>query len=180
MQEARDKITGLIRHAVEDQAHLELVTSEGKRTPRGGYPTCYLYAQRGTATVMTIEARWYSTAAAFDLYGPAVDDPADDSLWASRDLCRIQEQVDQGRQQIHILVPYNNEGQLGKLLWLVPALLDRIPEPWVVKDNISGAAASQAFPGKELAALLCSRMNLDAGPGGRYGVRPATAEEAAG
>jgi hypothetical protein len=54
--DARTKLTGLIRQAVEDQAGLELVTSEGHRTPRDGYLAEHLLAQQGNATVLAVHA----------------------------------------------------------------------------------------------------------------------------
>lgn len=130
MQEARDKITGLIRHAIEDQAHLELVTSEGKPTPRGGYPTTFMYAQLGNATLLTIEVAWYPGSASFDLYGPAVD-AADDALWTGRPeerrLRRGKQHYDHGRLQFSTFFHYSEGAKLDDLLWLVPVLLAWAP-----------------------------------------------------
>jgi hypothetical protein len=120
--DARDKLTGLIRRAIEDQAGLELVTSRGKPTPRGSYDTTWMFAQDGAATPMTIEAAWYPSSASFTLAGPAVD-RTDETFWTDRGLHRGRKNVDSGPLQCHLFVPYADAGRVNLLLGVLPALL---------------------------------------------------------
>jgi hypothetical protein len=120
--DARDKLAGLIRHAIEDEARLELVTSPGKPTPRGGYDTTWMYVQNGTATSMTIEAAWYPGSASFTLSGPAVEQ-ADEAFFAARRLHRGQKNVSHGPLQCPVFVPYADGGRVELLRAVLPALL---------------------------------------------------------
>lgn len=122
MIDASDKLAGLIRHAVEDEAGLELVTSPGKPTSRGGYNTTWMYAQNGSATFMTIEAAWYPDSASFTLAGQAVEQ-ADKTFFAAHRLHRVQKDVNYGPLQCHLFVPYADGGRVDLLRAVLPALL---------------------------------------------------------
>ena len=41
---------------------------------------------------------------------------------------------------------------------------------WHVEDNVTGARASKDFQTREAASQICRALNIDAGPGGRFGV----------
>jgi hypothetical protein len=45
---------------------------------------------------------------------------------------------------------------------------------WQVVDNVTDRAASKAFDTEDKANMLCRGLNLQHGPGGRYGVREVT------
>jgi hypothetical protein len=119
--DAQDKLTALIRHAIEDEAKLELVTRPGEPTPRGGYDTTRMFAQNGTATAMTIEAAWYPGSASFTLAGPAVDQ-AEEAFWTDRGLRRSRNRVTHGPLQCHLYVPYADGSRVDQLLAVLPAL----------------------------------------------------------
>jgi hypothetical protein len=129
MRDARSKLTEAIRSIIEDQHHLELVTSEGGtgRARNASYPYTQLYAQRGTTTLLTIEAGWYPESAVLTLYGPAVDAP-DDSLWAARKLYRGKSDSHRGRLEFHVLVEYNDGARIDTALWLIETLLAQAPQ----------------------------------------------------
>jgi len=120
--DARDKLTGLIRHAIENEAGLELATSPGKPTPRGRYDTTWMFAQNGTDTFLTIEATWYPQNASFTLTGPAVE-RAEDAFWADRGLIRSRQGAGRGPLQCRLLVPYAGGDRVDLLLAALPALL---------------------------------------------------------
>jgi hypothetical protein len=120
--DAREKLTGLIRHAIEDEVGLELVTSRGNSTPRGGYDTTFMFVQDGTATAMTIEVAWYPDSANFILVGPAVD-RADEAVWTAHGLYRGRQLVDHGPLQCLLFVPYADGSRVDQLLGIVPALV---------------------------------------------------------
>jgi hypothetical protein len=120
--DARDKLTGLIRHAIEDEARLELVTSPGKPTPRGGYDTTWMFVQNGTATFLTIRAAWLPKSASFNLTGPAVD-RADQAFWAASGLQRGRQDGQLGPLQCHLFVPYADGDRVDLLRGMLPALL---------------------------------------------------------
>lgn len=122
MIDARDKITGLIRRAIEDEGDLELVTSPGKPTPRGGYDTTWMLAQDGTATFLAIEAAWYPRRAAFTLTGPAVE-RAHDAFWTDLGLIRSRQGAGRGPLQCRLLVPYAAGDRTDLLLSVLPALI---------------------------------------------------------
>ena len=122
MIDAQDKMTGLIRRAIEDKGHLELVTRSGKPTPRGGYDTTWMFAQNGTDTFLTIEAAWYPQSASFTLTGPAVEG-AEDAFWADRGLIRSRQGAGRGPLQCRLLVPYAGGDRAALLLAALPALL---------------------------------------------------------
>lgn len=42
---------------------------------------------------------------------------------------------------------------------------------WKVIDNVTGDSVSDDFDTRDKAGQLCAALNVDAGPGGRYGVR---------
>lgn len=42
---------------------------------------------------------------------------------------------------------------------------------WVVVNNITGLPVSKVWPAEDQAVFLCGSMNLNAGPGGLYGIR---------
>jgi hypothetical protein len=73
MRDIRDKLTDLIRQRIEEAPGLEMVTSAGKPTPNGGYDTTLIYAQRGTATELTLHAAWFPDSAVFDLTGLVIE-----------------------------------------------------------------------------------------------------------
>lgn len=56
MIDAQAKLTEAIRHIIEDQHGLELVTTSD-RPSRDGFPVSLMYAQRGTHTALTIKDR---------------------------------------------------------------------------------------------------------------------------
>jgi hypothetical protein len=120
--DAQDKLAGLIRRAIEDEAGMELVTRPGKPTPRGGYQTTWMFAQRGTATALTIHAAWYPDSASFTLTGPAVDQ-ADGEFWTARRLYRSREHLTYGTLQCHIFVQFADGPVIDRLLAALPALL---------------------------------------------------------
>jgi hypothetical protein len=120
--DARDKLTGLIRRAIEDEAGLELAVSPGRPTPRGGYDTTWMFAQIGTATYLTIEAAWYPDSASLDLGGAAVE-RADEAFWQARGLHRGQKNVNHGPLQCHVFVPYADGDRVDLLRGVLPALL---------------------------------------------------------
>jgi hypothetical protein len=120
--DARDKLAGLIRRAIEEQARLELVTSPGRPTPRGGYDTTWMFAQAGTVTCLIIEAAWYPDSASLTLAGPAVEQ-ADEAFWASRGLHRGQKSVNHGPLQCRLFVPYADGERVDLLRAILPALL---------------------------------------------------------
>lgn len=122
MIDARDKLTGLIRRAIEDEARLELVTSPGKPT-RGGYDTTWMFAQNGTATSLTIEAEWFPEGAAFTLTGPAVEQ-ADEAFWAAHGVRRSHRYGTGGPLESKLFVLYaNGDRSAGQLLTVLPALV---------------------------------------------------------
>lgn len=45
---------------------------------------------------------------------------------------------------------------------------------WVVVDNVTGSRYSQPYDSEEGARHVCRTMNINAGPGGRFGVRQVT------
>jgi hypothetical protein len=120
--DARDKLTGLIRRAIEDEARLELATSPGKPTPRGGHDTTWMFAQDGTATFLTIQAAWYPDSASLDLAGPAVE-RADEAFWVARGLHRSRKNVTHGPLQCRLFVPYADGDRIDLLRGVLPALL---------------------------------------------------------
>ena len=122
MVDAQDKMTGLIRRAIEDKGHLELVTSSGKPTPRGGYDTTWMFAQNGTNTFLTIEAAWYPQSASFTLTGSAVE-RAEDAFWADRGLIRSRQGAGRGPLQCRLLVPYAGGDRADLLLAVLRGLL---------------------------------------------------------
>lgn len=122
MIDARDKLLGLIRHAIEDEAGLELVTSPGKPTPRGGYDTTWMFVQNGTATSLVIEAAWYPGSASFTLAGPAVEQ-ADEAFFAARRLHRDERYINHGPLQCRLFVPYADGERVDQLIAVLPALL---------------------------------------------------------
>lgn len=119
MQDVRDKITGLIRRSIEDTAGLEMVTSAGKPTPRGGHDTTLIYAQRGTATRLTIAAAWYPGSAAFDLTGPAIR-PVPPGERKAGDGYREDAR---GKPGYHVFLGYSEGPAIDALLRLLDALL---------------------------------------------------------
>jgi hypothetical protein len=120
--DARDKLTGLIRHAMENEAGLELAASPGRPTPRGRYDTTWMFAQNGTDTFLTIEATWYPRNASFTLTGPAVE-RAEDAFWADRGLIRSRQGAGRGPLQCRLLVPYAGGDRVDLLVAALPALL---------------------------------------------------------
>jgi hypothetical protein len=121
MQDARNKITGLIRQAIENNG-FELVTSPGKPT-RDGYPLTHMYAQAGTATRLGIDAAWFGSSASFELYGPAVEQ-ADPEFFTSRKLYRGLS-GSRGIRRLHcsILVPFSDGARIDTLLGATQDLL---------------------------------------------------------
>jgi hypothetical protein len=119
--DARDKLIGLIRHAVEDEAGASLVATPGTPTRRGGYETTLMIARNGTATALTIEVAWYPDSARFTLSGPAVQ-LAGEAFWAARGLHLRRKHGSYGPLQCSLLVPYADGDRASRLLAVLPAL----------------------------------------------------------
>jgi hypothetical protein len=173
--DARDRLIGLIRQAIEDEAGLELVTQPGRATPRGGYETTWMLARDGTATAMTIEAVWYLDTAGFTLTGPAVEQ-AEGAFWSDRGLFRSRQNAGRGPLQCRILTRYGDADRIGQLLSVLPALAKAYGARETSGQGESvlpSSAADSSGPDQGATAALTTGPEFLGPPGARRTAAPA-------